>query len=220
MIVDFGWYDVLLFVNDIDNCPPDFEPKFVTPNLVSKSISFALNEGWFERKIEIEFRNGRYKKNKRMIKLEKTTKKDLEILFVFQTNKDGIMMAAFTSENPNDKIAYLKKWSAIVENPKINMQTIRLENKIVGSVIHFDMMNETNVSYWIDQKFWGMGIATKALNEFINNSDKRPLFGRVAFDNFGSQKVLEKCGFKSIAKEKGFANARKKEIEEFVYKLD
>ncbi len=155
-----------------------------------------------------------------MIKLDKTTKEDLETLFVFQTNKDGIMMAAFTSENPSDKVTYMKKWTAIVDNPKIKMVTIRLENIIVGSVIHFDIMSETNVSYWIDQNFWGKGIATEALNEFIKGSDKRPLFGMVAYDNIGSQKVLEKCGFKSIGKEKGFANARKKEIEEFVYRLD
>ena len=47
----------------------------------------------------------------------------------------------------------------------------------------------------------------------------RPIFGRVAFDNFGSQKVLEKCGFVKIGLDKGFANARQTEIEEFIYKL-
>jgi RimJ/RimL family protein N-acetyltransferase len=35
----------------------------------------------------------------------------------------------------------------------------------------------------------------------------------------GSQRVLQKCGFTLIAKEKGFANARNMEIEEFVYQL-
>jgi [ribosomal protein S5]-alanine N-acetyltransferase len=47
----------------------------------------------------------------------------------------------------------------------------------------------------------------------------RPVFGRVAFDNFGSQKVLEKCGFVKIGTDKGFANARQTEIEEFIYRL-
>lgn len=42
---------------------------------------------------------------------------------------------------------------------------------------------------------------------------------RVAFDNFGSQKFLEKCGFVKIGKEQGFANARQEVIEEYVYKL-
>ena len=155
-----------------------------------------------------------------MIELSKTTEADLETLFVFQTDKDGIWMAAFTSEDPNDKEAYMKKWTKIVENPDIRMQTIRLENKIVGSVIHFDVADETNVSYWIDRQFWGKGIATNALREFVKGSSKRPLFARCAFDNYRSQKVLENCGFNSIANEKGFSNARKKEIEEFVYRLD
>lgn len=155
-----------------------------------------------------------------MIELTKTTQEDLETLFVFQTNKDGIWMAAFTAEDPSDKEFYMKKWTKIVENPTMRMQTIRFNNKIVGSVIHFDVMEETNISYWIDQPYWGKGLATEGLKAFIKDSIKRPLFARVAYDNYGSQKVLEKCGFKSIGQEKGFANARKMEIKEFVYKFE
>jgi RimJ/RimL family protein N-acetyltransferase len=47
----------------------------------------------------------------------------------------------------------------------------------------------------------------------------RPIYRRVAFDNYSSQKVLEKCNFVKIGKEKGFANARQAEIEEYIYKL-
>lgn len=43
--------------------------------------------------------------------------------------------------------------------------------------------------------------------------------GRVAFDNFGSQKVLEKCGFVKIDSVNCFANTRGTEIEELIYKL-
>lgn len=154
-----------------------------------------------------------------MIHLSRTTTADLETLFIFQTNPEGIQMAAFTAEDPTDKKAYIEKWTKIVSNPEINMQTIRIDGQIVGSIIHFDMMDETNVSYWIDQPHWGKGIASKALTEFIKSSTKRPLFGRTAFDNIASQKVLENCGFKVVGKEKGFANARQKEIEELVYLL-
>lgn len=155
-----------------------------------------------------------------MIQLTKTTKEDLDILFIFQSNKEGVWMAAFTAEDPDDKKAYMEKWTKIVENPNIQMQTIRSENKIIGSVAHFEMMEETHVSYWIDQAYWGKGFATKSLKMFIEGAVKRPLFARVAYDNYGSQKVLEKCGFIMVGKEKGFANARNKEIEEFVYKLE
>ena len=154
------------------------------------------------------------------MKLIQTTVADLETLFQFQTNAEGIRMAAFTAKDPNDKVAYIEKWTKIVNNPDIRMQTIWLNEKIVGSVVHFDMMNETNVSYWIDQPFWGQGIATKALQLFMTDSPKTTFFGRVAFDNYGSQKVLERCGFQRISTETGFANGRNTEIEEFIYRFD
>lgn len=154
------------------------------------------------------------------MQLKKTTIKDLETLFLFQLDEVSNQMAAFTPKDPQDKSAYLEKWSKIVQNPNILMQTIWLENEVVGSVIHFDMMNETNISYWVERKHWGQNIASDALKRFLEISDKRPLFARVAFDNFGSQKVLEKCGFSHIGNEHGFANARNKEIEELVYRLE
>jgi ribosomal-protein-alanine N-acetyltransferase len=155
-----------------------------------------------------------------MIELSKTTKEDLESLFLFQTNEEGIWMAAFMPEDPFDKEAYMKKWTAIVENPDIRMRTLRLNNQIIGSVAHFEMFGTTHVAYWIDRPLWGKGFATEALRTFIAGSSVRPLFARVAWDNYGSQKVLEKCGFILIEKDRGFANARKMEIEEFVYKLE
>ncbi|MEH0152578.1 hypothetical protein V6R21_00450 [Limibacter armeniacum] len=62
LLVDFGWYDVWLFVNDKENKSPDFEPKSVTPKFVSESITYALTQGWDNGKMEIEFKNGDYKK--------------------------------------------------------------------------------------------------------------------------------------------------------------
>lgn len=155
-----------------------------------------------------------------MIELTKTTKEDLETLFVFQTNKDGIWMAAFMPEDPFDKEAYMEKWTKIVENPDIRMRTVRIENKIIGSVAHFEMFGETCVAYWIDQEYWGKGYATESLKAFIEDSVIRPLFARVAFDNYGSQKVLLKSGFKEVGRDRGFANARGMEIEEIIYKYD
>jgi len=70
----------------------------------------------------------------------------------------------------------------------------------------------------IARKFWGKGISTTALKEFLKIEHIRPIFGRVAFDKYGSQKVLEKWGFVKIGMDKGFANVRQAEIEEFIYK--
>ena len=66
----------------------------------------------------------------------------------------------------------------------------------------------------------GKGVATSALAEFLEIVAIRPIYARVAFDNHGSRRALEKCGFVVTNSESGFANARGEEIEEFVLTLD
>lgn len=153
------------------------------------------------------------------LQLTKTITDDLHALFQFQLDKEAIHLAAFTPKDPNDKEAYLKKYTPFLSDPTINMFTIRSNNEIVGSVSKFIMDDEAEITYWIDRKFWGQGIATTALKDFLKMETTRPIRARVAFDNYGSQKVLEKCGFVRIGMDKGFANARQAEIEEYIYKL-
>jgi hypothetical protein len=42
VIVDFGWFDSWLYVNDQSSIPPEYDPKVVTPSFVRKVIEFAL----------------------------------------------------------------------------------------------------------------------------------------------------------------------------------
>ena len=133
--------------------------------------------------------------------LRKTEITDLEFFFIFQLDHEANYLAAFTPKDPTDKTAYLQKYTKFLNDPTINMQTIIVENIIAGSVAKFEMEGEAEVTYWIDKKFWGKGVATKALKEFLKNENTRLIFGRVAFDNFGSQKVLEKCNF--VKKQQG-----------------
>ncbi len=64
------------------------------------------------------------------------------------------------------------------------MRTIKTNDKIVGSISKFVMENEAEITYWIDKEFWGQGIATTALNDFLKIEQTRPIYGRVAFDNY------------------------------------
>lgn len=153
------------------------------------------------------------------IKLRQSEISDLNILFQFQLDKEANYLAAFTSKNYADKDAYFEKYTKHLNDPTINQQTILVGETIAGSIAKFIMEGDTEITYWIDRTFWGKGIATTALKKFLAIENTRPVFGRVAFDNIGSQKVLEKCGFVKTGTDKGFANARQTEIEEFIYKL-
>ena len=153
------------------------------------------------------------------IVLRQTEIDDLQFFFQFQLDKEAIYLAAFTPKDPTDKPAYLTKYSKLLNEPTVNMRTILFDNKIAGSISKFEIDGDAEITYWIDKHFWGKGVTTTALKNFLTMENMRPIFGRVAFDNYGSQRVLEKCGFVKIGKDKGFANARQKEIEEFIYKL-
>lgn len=153
------------------------------------------------------------------IKLRRTTLNDLPLLFKFQLDDEANYLAAFTPKDFTDKAAYLSKYSRLLNDTNVNNQTICINDMIVGSIARFEMNGDNEITYWIDREYWGKGIATAALKIFLLIEKNRPLLGRVAFDNIGSQRVLEKCGFTKVGSDKGFANARQVEVEEFIYKL-
>jgi RimJ/RimL family protein N-acetyltransferase len=155
----------------------------------------------------------------RQVKLRPTEKSDLEFFFQFQLDEEANYLAAFTPKNHTDRKAYVEKYTRFLNDPTIHMQTILVDETIAGSVSKYETEGNAEITYWVDRNFWGKGIATTALQSFLTIESTRPIFGRVAFDNVGSQKVLEKCSFLKIGTDKGFANARQIEIEEFIYKL-
>ena len=154
------------------------------------------------------------------IELRPSIESDLEHFFNHQADEDAIHMAAFTAQDPQDKEAYLSKWKKLLHKDGIHMQTIITGDAIVGCVVKFEMEGEAHITYAIAKAHWGKGIASQALSAFIQLEDTRPLWGWVAFDNIGSQRVLERAGFKRVGEETSFANARNTEIVEYIYKLD
>ena len=66
----------------------------------------------------------------------------------------------------------------------------------IGFVMHGDVERvSAEIGYWLGEPFWGRGIATRALAEFLQVVTERPLRAHVAMHNIGSMRVLEKCGF-------------------------
>lgn len=153
------------------------------------------------------------------ITLRITTPQDLEQLFLFQLDPEACYQAAFMAKDHADKDAYIAKHTPFLSDPTKTTRTILVDGTIAGSMSKFVMQGDAEITYWIDKQYWGQGIATKALTEFLKIETTRPIYGRIAFDNIGSQRVLEKCGFVKIGADRGFANARHAEIEEYIFIL-
>lgn len=154
------------------------------------------------------------------IKLREVEQSDLEAFFQFQLDPQANHMAAFTAKDPTDRAAFDAKWQRILADPTVVNRTILLDGRVVGSVAKFDMFEKPQVTYWIDKSYWGQGIATEALSQLLKEINQRPLYAQAAADNASSIRVLEKCGFKKIAVDRGFANARSDEIDEVIMVLE
>ena len=155
----------------------------------------------------------------RPVKFRPAEQPDLEFFFQFQLDEEAGYLAAFMPRDHTNREAYVEKFTRFLHDPTINTQAILVDETIAGSIAKFEMEGNAEITYWLDRNFWGQGIATTALAKFLTIETTRPVLGRVAFDNFGSQKVLEKCGFVRIGTDKGFASARQIEIDEFIYRL-
>jgi len=152
--------------------------------------------------------------------LRNLVNEDLPIFFEQQLDQEANYMAAFTAKDPTDREAFMAHWDKILANETVILQTILCNGQVAGSVSSYEEEGKPEVTYWLGKEYWGKGISTWALKEFLaHHNQTRPIYARVAKDNLGSRRVLEKCGFKIIGESTGFANARGQEIEEFLLEL-
>ena len=145
---------------------------------------------------------------------------DLPLLFEQWADPVAVQMAAFTAPDHMDRDAFERRWSWLRADETLLVRAIVVDDDVVGTIGSWGGSGEREVTYWIGRSFWGKGIATAALGAFLDVDRSRPFHARVASDNVASRRVLEKCGFRVIATERGFAEARSAEIEELVLRLD
>jgi len=141
---------------------------------------------------------------------------DLRIFFEHQLDPDATQMAAFPAR---DWDAFTAHWTKILLDETIIIQTILCDGQVAGNVVSFEQGGERQVGYWIGREYWGKGIATRALSQFLGQVTARPLYAHVAKHNIASIRVLEKCGFAICGEDKGSSNAGGEEVEEFILKL-
>ena len=150
--------------------------------------------------------------------LRETTEGDIAAFFAHQLDPEANRMAAFTVKDPTDWEAFQARWRRILAN-ETTTRTIIQGGTVLGHVLSYHNDGHLEVSYWIGRQYWGRGIATRALQAFLGVVTVRPLYARVAKENHGSLRVLQKCGFQIYGEDRGFAEARGEVVEEFLLKL-
>lgn len=152
--------------------------------------------------------------------LREVRDEDLAVLFEQWADPVAIRMAAFTAPEHMDRKAFERRWSRLRADETVINRAIVVDAEVAGTIGSWGEPGEREVTYWIGRSYWGKGIATCALNAFLTLDSSRPLHARVAYDNVASRRVLEKCGFRVVGTDRGFAEARSREIEEVVLRLE
>src|SRR5579864_2721982 len=152
--------------------------------------------------------------------LREVQDEDLGVLFEQWADPVAAQMAAFTAPDHMERDAFERRWSRLRADATVLNRAIVVDGEVTGTIGSWGDPDQREVTYWIGREYWGKGIATCALQAFLTVDPTRPLHARVASDNVGSRRVLEKCGFRVIGTDRGFAQARSCEIEEFVLQLE
>jgi RimJ/RimL family protein N-acetyltransferase len=126
------------------------------------------------------------------VDLREVEQGDLETFFQDQRDPDANVMAAFP---PRDRAAFQAHWSKILHDRSVITKSILVGGDLAGNIVSWEQDGKREVGYWVRKSYWGRGIATTALTEFLRQVKERPLYAHVAKHNLGSIRVLEKCGF-------------------------
>ena len=161
-----------------------------------------------------------YMTNPDTVTLRGVETSDISIFFEQQLDPEANRMAAFVRKERQDRAAFDAHWKQIMDSAGIVNKTILRGEEVAGHIACFPQEGELEVTYWLGKQHWGKGVATQALKKLLQEITHRPLFARAAKDNIGSVRVLQKCGFKIIGEDKGFAQGRGEETEEYIFRLD
>lgn len=144
---------------------------------------------------------------------------DLDQLFEWECDPQAVAMAAFTRSDPSDRAAFDSHYRRIRNDPDATLRAIDDGCGLVGTIGSFTMEGEREITYWIDPSRWGRGLASEALEEFLQVEAARPLFARAADHNIGSAKVLTRAGFAQIGSQTSYADGVGREVVEHIYRL-
>lgn len=149
--------------------------------------------------------------------LREVTEADLPILFEHQLDPEATRMAAFPARSREKFMAH---WTRLLADKSLIKRTILFQGQVAGSIVCLQLDGQPNVGYWLGREYWGQGIATQGLSQFLEIVKTRPLYAHAAKHNLGSIRVLQKCGFTISGEAEGFPDEQGEAVQEVILKLE
>ena len=128
-----------------------------------------------------------------LVPLREVRSEDIPVFHEYQADPEASALAGVPSR---DRDAYEAHWAKLRADPDVLLRTIVTEDgAVAGQLLSFPRDGIREIGYWLGRPYWGRGIATAALAEFLPLVSERPVYGVVSESNVASRRVLERNGF-------------------------
>ncbi|WP_203730609.1 GNAT family N-acetyltransferase [Streptomyces sp. SID12501] len=138
------------------------------------------------------------------VRLRDVVEADLEFLLAYENDPEAVRRSRFT---PRPRDAFMAHWkSRILGDSTVFAQTVTVDTEPAGSIVAWweDQQDQQGVGgrgrrfigYWLGRPYWGRGIGSVALGQFLLRETNRPLHADPFAGNTGSVRLLERHGFR------------------------
>ena len=141
---------------------------------------------------------------------------DVEVFYEQQADPVASQMAAFPSR---DRAAHFDHWINRVLVNRDYIRTVIADGAVAGNIVSWvdPESGHRLFGYWLGRDFWGRGVATEAVRQYLDEITERPIYADVAVHNIGSQRVLEKNNFVRLS---DAPTVESDGVELLLYRLD
>jgi hypothetical protein len=110
-------------------------------------------------------------------------------------------------------------WSRLLSSDSVLLRKIILFGGGHRPYLQLGAGRGTRSHLLAGSRLLGPGAGDPGAGGLSGRRTTRPLYARAAKDNTGSLRVLEKCGFTITGEDRGYANARGEEVDEYLLAL-
>ncbi|GAA4682121.1 GNAT family N-acetyltransferase [Streptomyces youssoufiensis] len=130
------------------------------------------------------------------VRLRAVERADLELFFAFEQDPEAARRAVFPSR---ERERFMTHWeNRVLGDPTGIHRTVVADGEVAGNIVCWEDEGRRLVGYWFGRSFWGRGVGTRAVSQFLDLVEHRPLYADPFASNEASVRLLERCGFRHI----------------------
>jgi uncharacterized protein (TIGR00369 family) len=151
------------------------------------------------------------------LRLRPVHEADLAVLHAQQADAEAQRVAGLAGR---ERDAYFVHMGQVLADPANVLRVVEVDGAVAGLVLAFPREGLHELGYWLGRAYWGRGILTRALAEFVPTVGCRPLHAHTAQHNAASLRALQRLGFEQVATRDDFGGDRGPGVPGVVMRLD